>query len=45
LFFLGVITSRFTKLRWWKIGMRMIFLGAISVLAGYIIGQIANNFK
>ncbi len=45
LFLLGVITSRFTKLRWWKIGMRMLFLGAISVLVGYIIGQIANNFK
>ena len=45
LFLLGVVASRFTKLKWWKIGTRMALLGSLSVLVGYIIGQLANYFK
>lgn len=45
LFLLGVIASKFTKLKWWKIGMRMVLLGSLSIFVGYVIGQLANNFK
>jgi len=45
LFLLGVVTSRFTKLGWWKLGARMLFLGALSASVGYVIGQVANNFR
>jgi vacuolar iron transporter family protein len=45
LFLLGVVASRFTKLQWWKIGIRMVLLGSLSVLVGCVIGQLANYFK
>jgi len=32
-------------LGWWKLGARMLFLGALSASVGYVIGQVANNFR
>lgn len=45
LFLLDVFTSKFTRLKWWKIETRIIILGSLSVSVGYIIGQLANYFK
>src|SRR3989339_1492098 len=44
LFILGVVVSRFTKLKWWKSGGRMFLLGTLSVSVGYLIGQIVTLF-
>lgn len=45
LFFLGVSTSRFTNIKWWRIGSRVLLLGAVSTAVGFLIGQLANYIK
>jgi len=45
LFILGLATSKFTVVRWWKNGLRILLLGAISTLVGFVVGQLANYFK
>lgn len=42
LFLLGVGTTRYTKSNWFKSGIRIFVLGGIALLAGFIIGELAN---
>ena len=42
LFFLGCITTKFTKRKWWKAGFEMFFVAGTAVLIGYIVGTVAN---
>lgn len=44
LFILGCITTKFTKRRWWKAGLEMLFIAGIAALVGYIVGAVANHF-
>lgn len=43
LFVLGAATTRYTKGSWQKMGLRVFVLGSIALLAGYLIGEFANN--
>ncbi|MFH1820781.1 MAG: VIT1/CCC1 transporter family protein [Candidatus Nealsonbacteria bacterium] len=43
LFFLGCITTKFTKRSWLKAGLEMFFVAGIAALVGYIVGIAANS--
>ncbi len=43
LFFLGCITTKFTKRSWLKAGFEMFFVAGIAALVGYIVGIAANH--
>lgn len=43
LFILGVFSTRFTKLTWWKAGLQMFALASIAAAVGFIVGKIADN--
>ena len=43
LFILGVFSTRFTRLNWWKAGLQMFILASLAALVGFIVGKIANN--
>ncbi|MBT4850148.1 hypothetical protein HON36_04845, partial [Candidatus Parcubacteria bacterium] len=42
LFVLGAGTTRYTKGNWLKMGSRVLILGSIALLAGYVIGKLAT---
>jgi len=44
LFMLGSMTTKFTKRKWWKAGLEMLFLASTATLVGYVVGIIANSF-
>ena len=41
LFVLGIWTTRITGQSWWKVGMRMILLGGIAIIIGWLVGQLS----
>lgn len=43
LFFVGVITTQFTKRTWWKAGLEMLLLGGVAGTVGYFIGQLVSS--
>lgn len=43
LFLVGAITTKFSKLSWWKAGLEMLFLAGLAGAVGYYIGQISNS--
>lgn len=45
LFVLGVVVSRYSKIAWWKVGARVLILGGISALVGFLIGTVAGVIK
>ncbi len=44
LFLLGVWTTTFSKRKWWKAGLEMLFLAGLAGLVGYYIGQAVDTF-
>ncbi|PLX25638.1 hypothetical protein C0580_01990 [Candidatus Parcubacteria bacterium] len=45
LFLLGASTAYYTKGNWLKMGSRVLFLGGIALLAGYLIGKFASSIN
>lgn len=45
LFLLGSTTSRFTNVKWWKMGSRILLLGAISTAVGFVVGYLADQIR
>jgi vacuolar iron transporter family protein len=45
LFLLGVATTKFTKEYWLKAGARILIFGAIALIAGYIVGELAARYN
>lgn len=45
LFLLGASTAYYTKSNWLKMGSRVLLLGGIALLAGYIIGKFASSIN
>lgn len=45
LFGLGVLTTKYSKVSWWKAGGRVLLLGLVALLAGYAIGSFAQSFQ
>lgn len=43
LFILGVVTTKFTKLTWWKAGLQMFLLASLAAGVGFVVGKIAEN--
>lgn len=43
LFILGVFSTKFTRLIWWKAGLQMFVLASIAAAVGFIVGKIAEN--
>lgn len=41
LFFVGAMTTRFSKRHWWKAGFEMLLLAGLAAFVGYFIGSIA----
>lgn len=44
LFVLGILTTTFTKRKWWKAGLEMLILASLAASVGYFVGQIADKF-
>lgn len=44
LFGLGVVTTKYSKIKWWKAGSRVLLLGVVALLAGFLIGKLAQDF-
>jgi len=42
LFLLGVMTTKFTKRKWWQAGLEMLLLASAAALVGYFIGKLAD---
>jgi len=42
LFALGASTARYTKGNWIKMGTKVLILGGVALLVGYLIGKLAN---
>lgn len=42
LFILGVATTKYTKAHWAKMGLRIMALGGVALIVGYLIGKFAN---
>jgi len=42
LFFLGSMTTKFTKRLWWKAGIEMFLIASIAVVVGLIVGNAVN---
>lgn len=45
LFGLGVLTTKYSKIAWWKAGGRVLLLGLVALLAGFFIGKLAQGFQ
>lgn len=45
LFALGVLTTKYSKITWWKAGGRVLLLGLVALAAGYFIGTFAQSFQ
>ncbi|MFC1645339.1 VIT1/CCC1 transporter family protein [Patescibacteria group bacterium] len=45
LFLLGSFVSRYTNVLWWKVGSRILLLGGIATLIGFLMGSLAETFK
>jgi len=45
LFALGVATTKYTKGSWFKAGGRILSLGTVALVVGYIVGGIAAKFS
>ncbi|MCM8568589.1 VIT1/CCC1 transporter family protein [Gramella jeungdoensis] len=45
LFIIGSTTTRFSKVTWYKAGTRVLLLGLIALVIGYLIGQLAIAYK
>lgn len=41
LFVLGIWTTMITGQSWWKVGMRMILLGGVAIIVGWLVGQLS----
>ncbi len=41
LFMLGIWTTRITGQSWWKVGMRMILLGGVAIIIGWLVGRLS----
>ncbi len=44
LFVLGVLTTRFTRRKWWKAGLEMFGLACLAAAVGYLVGQVVDFF-
>jgi len=44
LFALGAIMTAYTRISWYKSGARMLALGGIALVIGYVIGDLASQF-
>ncbi len=44
LFMLGVVTTRFTKRKWWKAGLEMLALASGAAIIGYLVGQAVDTW-
>ena len=44
LFGLGVLTTKYSKVSWWKAGGRVLLLGLLALMAGYLIGLFAKTY-
>lgn len=44
LFGLGALTTKYSNVLWWKAGGRVLLLGLVALLAGYLIGSVAQGF-
>ncbi|MBU1202476.1 VIT1/CCC1 transporter family protein [Patescibacteria group bacterium] len=42
LFVLGVATTKYTKINWLKAGFRIMILGGVALLVGYLVGHFAD---
>ena len=45
LFIIGSTTTKFSKVTWYKAGLRVLLLGLIALIIGYAIGELATFFK
>ncbi len=43
LFILGVFSTRFTRLSWWRAGMQMFLLASLAAGIGFVVAKIADN--
>jgi len=43
LFGLGAISSRFSPLRWWQLGLSFLLVGGVAATIGYAVGHIMNQ--
>lgn len=43
LFILGVFSTRFTRLSWWRAGMQMFLLASLAAGIGFVVAKLANN--
>lgn len=41
LFILGSWTTRITGQRWWKVGLRMVLLGGVAIVIGWLVGRLS----
>lgn len=45
LFIIGSTATRFSKVTWYKAGARVLLLGLIALVIGYLIGELATAYK
>lgn len=45
LFVLGITVSRYSRIAWWRAGARILILGGISTLVGFLVGRLAEMIK
>jgi VIT1/CCC1 family predicted Fe2+/Mn2+ transporter len=45
LFILGVATTKYTKVSWFKSGMRILIFGSVALSVGFVVGKIVTLFQ
>ncbi|TBW29983.1 VIT1/CCC1 transporter family protein [Gramella sp. KN1008] len=45
LFVIGSLTTKYSKVEWYKAGVRVLLLGLIALAIGFVIGELASGYK